>query len=95
MPSLRDMLVAAAVVATEGIGGELLLDAIEDGEISQSISSSAMTSVTYHFTSGMLALTFHNGSTYSWEGVPPSVVLGLLDASSPGSYFVNNIRGQY
>jgi hypothetical protein len=39
------------------------------------------------YSGGTLKITFHNGKTYAWEGIPERVYTGLLRAKSPGRFF--------
>jgi len=55
--------------------------------------SSCIRSVGYE--SGRLSITFHSGNTYTYNGVPESLYIGLITASSPGEYYNLNIRGRY
>ena len=42
-----------------------------------------------------LSVAFHNGKIYDHHGVPYSVYIGLMQASSIGAYYNQNIRGKY
>jgi hypothetical protein len=44
---------------------------------------------------GTLKVQFHNGAVWEYQGVPADVAGGLLEASSPGKYLYEHIRGQY
>jgi hypothetical protein len=44
---------------------------------------------------GSMDLWFQNGRVYTFFNVPRAVYRGLLSASSPGSYYNSNIRGNY
>lgn len=46
-------------------------------------------------TSNLLAVHFQNGTVWHYKDVPPKIAGGLLEASSPGKFFAENIRGQY
>jgi hypothetical protein len=45
--------------------------------------------------SGTLLITFTNGRTYSYSGVPLSTYQSLVSASSAGAFFNSNIRGRF
>lgn len=60
-----------------------------------SYSSSNIASSSYNPASQTLRITFHQGRTYTYEGVPEEVAEGLEGASSPGRYFHANIAGGY
>lgn len=44
---------------------------------------------------GLLTIQFHNGDTYVYEGVPVELYLGLMQTSSKGKFFAQNIKGQF
>jgi len=44
---------------------------------------------------GTLELQFANGQTYTYENVPKSVYMGLVTATSPGSYYHREIKDQF
>lgn len=58
-----------------------------------SVESSNLRSVGYE--NGTLYVSFHSGSTYSYDGVPQSVYENLLNAPSKGKYFNTNIKNRY
>lgn len=57
--------------------------------------SSSLHAAAYDADTRDLDLTFSNGRTYTLRNVPPDVADGLSAASSPGSYFNSNLKGQY
>ena len=58
------------------------------------VRSSAIRAVGYNGYT--LAVLFHTSDTvYEHPGVPLSVFLGLMRASSMGAYYNQHIRGQY
>lgn len=59
------------------------------------LSSSAILSATYDDENEELSLTFSNGGTYDYRGVPKEVFDGLTQASSPGKYFHSQIKDIY
>ncbi|WP_423228379.1 KTSC domain-containing protein [Rhizobium tumorigenes] len=60
------------------------------------LRSSALARVEYNSGSRTLAIWFvESGGPYDYYGVPEIVYLGLLRASSPGSFFNQNIRDRY
>lgn len=42
-----------------------------------------------------LEIQFANGQIYAYQNVPPEEYESLMEASSPGSYFHDNIKGSY
>lgn len=59
------------------------------------VNSSMISRAGYDFETEEMQLQFSNGRVYTYASVPVSVFNGLLDASSPGSYYHANIKGQY
>jgi hypothetical protein len=58
------------------------------------VNSSAIAAVGYD--GHTLAVLFHTSDTiYCHHGVPYSVYLGLMHASSMGAYYSQHIRGRY
>jgi hypothetical protein len=58
------------------------------------VNSSAIRAVGYD--GDTLAVQFHTSDTiYSHHGVPYSVYVGLMHASSMGAYYNQHIRGRY
>jgi hypothetical protein len=58
------------------------------------VNSSSIQAVGYD--GYMLAVLFHTSDTvYEHPGVPYSVYLGLMQASSMGAYYNRHIRGRY
>lgn len=47
------------------------------------------------YESNTLFIEFINGATFSYYGVPYSEFTNFLNASSPDSYFKNNIKNSY
>jgi hypothetical protein len=60
-----------------------------------SVRSSAITAVGYDPTTHRMKITFQQGKTYDFCGVPAEVYQGLMSANSPGSYYDQVIRGRY
>jgi hypothetical protein len=66
------------------------------GEYSQSVDSSAISTVGYSEQDQTLQIKFlRSGRTYTYYGVPLSVYRQITQASSPGRYFNANIRNHY
>lgn len=42
-----------------------------------------------------LTIGFVNGTVYEYYGVPEETYQNLLDASSPGKFFLSQIKGKY
>ena len=58
------------------------------------VNSSSIRAV--HYDGYTLAVQFHTSDTvYEHHGVPYSVYLGLMQASSMGAYYNRHIRGKY
>jgi hypothetical protein len=57
------------------------------------VNSSAIRAVSYDGYT--LTVEFHTGRTYDHPGVPYSVYLELMNASSMGRYYNQNVRGKY
>lgn len=87
--------IADLLADAEAILGEL--GEVIDGKFSTSISSTAISHVTYDIESEELEISFAQGGsgTYTFYNVPVSVVVGLVTASSPGRYYNSTIRGVY
>lgn len=60
-----------------------------------SVSSSNLRSVGYDRSTQTLEIEFNSGSVYQYYNVPESVYNGLMNASSHGQYFAQNIRDVY
>lgn len=58
-----------------------------------SVSSSAIAAIGYE--DGTLAVEFHNSGVYYHHGVPYSVFVEFMHASSIGAYYNAYIRGRY
>lgn len=61
----------------------------------QAIRSTNIRSVGYDPATMTLEIEFRNGRVYEYLAVPESVYLGLLTASSKGSYFNQYIKNTY
>lgn len=59
------------------------------------VGSSAITAVGYDPTTKRMKITFKQGRTYDFCGVPPEVHQGLMSASSKGGYYDRVIRDRY
>ena len=59
------------------------------------LQSAAITSVTYDTNNEQMDVTFTSGSTYTHERVPRKVFDELSEASSPGRFYNQQIKGQY
>lgn len=57
------------------------------------VSSSNIASIGYE--NRVLFVAFHNGSLYSYSGVPETEYYNLMAASSHGSYLESHIKGVY
>jgi len=64
------------------------------GEVRALVSSNvAMAQYDRHHR--ILRVTFHDGKTYPYQGVSHEVALGLIHASSPGSYVHEHLKGKF
>jgi hypothetical protein len=63
--------------------------------IGQSVSSSNLRFVAYEPWSATLTVEFQNETVYEFDGVPPGIYGGLVNASSPGRFFWQHIRGRF
>jgi hypothetical protein len=61
----------------------------------QPVTSSNLRTVGYDPTTRTLEIEFQDGVIYQYDGVPPDVHAGLMQAPSHGSYFHRNIRDRY
>ncbi|WP_201344633.1 KTSC domain-containing protein [Thiohalobacter sp. COW1] len=59
------------------------------------VSSSAIRAVGYDHASGRMKITFEQGDTYDFCGVPEPVYQGLMNAISKGAYYNDHIRDRY
>lgn len=59
------------------------------------LKSAALREVSYDYTRQQLALSFPNGSAYTYPGVPEHLYRGLKAAEKPGTYFHRHIRPRY
>jgi len=61
----------------------------------QPVSSSNLKSVGYDRVTQTLEIEFQSGAVYEYYNVPVGVYAGLMQASSHGQYFHQNIRNRY
>ncbi|USZ69999.1 KTSC domain-containing protein (plasmid) [Halorussus salilacus] len=59
------------------------------------VASSSIRSVGYDSDGETLEIEFQSGGIYRYDDVPRETYEGLLGARSHGSYFHENVRGQY
>ena len=59
------------------------------------VRSSAIAEIGYDPSSRRMKITFNQGHTYGYCGVPPHIFDGLLRASSKGSYYNDFVRDRY
>jgi hypothetical protein len=57
--------------------------------------SSMIEEYSYDDETQILEVTFRNGGTYSYPGVPEDVFQSMKDADSCGRFFLQNIKGSY
>ncbi len=61
----------------------------------QYVQSEDLRSVGYESATSTLEIEFNSGGIYRYYGVPYSVYLALMNASSHGKYFHAYIKDQY
>ena len=54
-----------------------------------------LTRCTYDPDTETMQIQFRSGQTYTFDDVPISIYMGLLNADSPGRYYHANIKDQY
>jgi hypothetical protein len=59
------------------------------------VSSSAMSAIGYDPRSRRMKITFTQGHTYDFCGVPQQVFDELLEAPSKGTYYNDHIKDRY
>jgi len=59
------------------------------------LQSSNLSACAYDEATQTLQVRFQSGRTYTLTSVPKDVAQGLADASSPGAYYANELKGQY
>jgi hypothetical protein len=59
------------------------------------VNSSAIRAVGYDSESGLMKITFTQGDTYNFCGVPEYVYEGLIRSGSKGMYYNDWIRDRY
>ncbi len=60
-----------------------------------SVNSSAISAIGYDKETRRMKITFKQGGTYDFCGVPENILQGLLSASSKGTYYNDHIRDRY
>ena len=61
----------------------------------ENVSSSNLASVDYDAENQISEIEFNHGGVYQYFDVPQDEYEALMNASSHGSYFYHNIRGDY
>jgi len=61
----------------------------------QDVYSSMAQSVSYDADSQTMVITFNNGKSYAYAGVPEDVARDTANAPSVGEYINENIKGRY
>ena len=59
------------------------------------VVSSAISDVTYEEDTEQLIVKFRSGRRYTYLAVPPSIYQALVDASSVGKFFNENVKDVY
>lgn len=87
MKKIALVLLALMIFTTLALAAEIALLPVESSLIAQA---------GYNADAQTLVIQLVNSSDlYTYHGVPQSVYDGFLAAESKGSYFVQNIKGQY
>ena len=92
----------AVGLALEELGAEALTPELtelaelatsaEDGGIHVPLRSSWLESFDYALLTGELTVNMQNGGSYTYPGVSIATAIGFAKASSPGSYYDENIK---
>lgn len=61
----------------------------------ETVSSQAISEITYSPDVSSLYVEYTNGRTYVYKGVPDHIHFELLHSTSMGSYMNKNIKGKY
>lgn len=61
----------------------------------KAVISSNILGIAYDEDTQSMQVEFTNGGTYAYDAVPQEVYDDFLNASSPGTFFANNIKGSY
>ena len=59
------------------------------------LTSACLATMCYDPEAETLDLEFVSGHSFSYSGVPQDIALGLLTASSHGTYYNSEIKGKY
>lgn len=85
------MFAVFGLIALSGWGPLLVTETVAGPAVACSVFSD----LSYDVATGVLGLTFPNGSRYEYHQVPLAVVKDLRRVVNPGEYFACAIRGQY
>ena len=61
----------------------------------QYVNSSNLSQVCYDTSTLTLEVSFRSGGVYHYSNVPQHVYIGLMSASSHGSYFAQYVKNRY
>ena len=61
----------------------------------QSVYSSMVQSISYDSDSQTLTVTFNNGKSYAYSGVPEETATDAANAASVGEFMNSEIKGRY
>jgi len=89
----------AAAIAAVRAGNFIRVEVLEriadqTGLINLPVTSSCIASLSYRLGSGIMAVTFRDGSVYDVPDVPVSEFLSFLNARSKGQFWNANFRGR-
>jgi hypothetical protein len=61
----------------------------------QAVHSANLKSVGYDAPTHTLAVEFHDGGLYHFQGVPLALYEGLMNAKSKGTYFAERVKPRF
>lgn len=59
------------------------------------VKSRIIVGLQYDYSDQKLAIQFRNGEHRRFRGVPGSIVSEMVAASSPGEYYIQNVRTRF
>lgn len=61
----------------------------------ETVQSDAIHAIGYDWEIHLLEIIFNDGRIYQYRDVPPAVYAGIMSSPTKGSYFQENIRGEF